>query len=53
MVPTSRKPGDSRVLVLEMRDRGDSRLDGMREGSKMRRRETYGIKILAKRQLMF
>jgi hypothetical protein len=53
MVPTSRKPGDSRVLVLEMRDKENSGLDGMREESEMRRCETYSMEILAKVPLMF
>jgi hypothetical protein len=53
MVPTAGKPGDSRVLVLEIRDKENSKLDGMREGSKMGRRcETSSMEILAKRPLM-
>jgi hypothetical protein len=53
MVPTSGKPGNSRVLVLEMRDKENSGLDGMREESTMRRCETYSMEILAKVPLMF
>lgn len=45
--------GDSRVLVLEIRDKENTELDGMRKGSKMGRCETSGMEILAKRPLMF
>jgi hypothetical protein len=53
MVLTTGKPGDSRVLVVEMRDKENSGLDGMRKESKVRRCETYSMEILAKVPSMF